>query len=102
MKTLNPAKFTEKDLEAVKQALTAVQKQIDEKNLVNYLKETINNICDRARNKLVAPYTILTTMNDSNPSKEFVDIGIKEINWLCHVYFPQIIAEVEKKINNSN
>lgn len=76
--------------------------QHEERELIHYLRETINNICDRVRNKMVAPYAALQVIDSDKIPKELVDMGIKNIHWLCHVYLPSIIFSVEQRVSQLN
>ena len=68
-----------------------------DKELILYLRETINNICDRVRNKMVAPYATLHIPEENFPDKNLLNISKEDINWLCHSYIPKILSEVSKK-----
>lgn len=70
------------------------------KVLVNHLEETINSICDRVRNKMVAPYAALQSINNERAKEELVEMGLEDIRWLCYVYIPSILTEVHKKVEH--
>lgn len=69
----------------------------DKEELIEYIKQALDSICNTVRNKMVAPYTILKTTEGNSSAKELIDVSLKDINWLCHQYLPNISSEVISK-----
>ncbi len=91
-------KFTKEELNSVAIEKENIQAEIARHpELINFLKTAIDNICITIRNKMVAPYTVLQTIENKHAPQELVNLSLNDINWLCHNYLPNLSTEVVDK-----
>lgn len=77
---------------------TLLYNKISQEELIEYLKDTILEICDRVRNKMVLPYSTLEQVINEEPlPRQIVELSIEDINWICHKFLPEVYSDVESK-----
>lgn len=94
----NSKKFSDDELNTVTIENVSVNDgAVKNPELLNFLKSAIDHICITVRNKMVAPYTILQTIDNTQAPQELVNLSLNDINWLCHNYLPNLSTELVDK-----